>query len=146
VVAAAAPLRRRGNYRLILVIGRLPSFAFVCYCPHDGLRVEKREEVVPVPAIRVLPSELEAAAGRLQASADQVRSVVGTLCPAAPGIGAALGDPRLAERFQAAWSRWASQLGAIADDLTSAAARLQVAAGEYRATDRTAIPPGPPAR
>ena len=97
-------------------------------------------------AIRVLPSELEAAAGRLQASADQVRSVVGTLCPAAPGIEAALGDPGLAERFTAAWNRWASQLGAIADDLNSAAARLQVAAHDYRATDRAAVPPGPGAR
>ena len=97
-----------------------------------------------MPGIRVLPSELESAAGRLQASADQVRSVVGTLCPAAPGIEAALGDPRLAERFAATWARWASQLGAIADDLAGAAARLQAAAGEYRATDRAAVPPGAP--
>jgi uncharacterized protein YukE len=97
-----------------------------------------------MPGIRVVPSELEAAAGRLQASADQVRSVVGALCPAAPGIEAALGDPGLAERFAAMWARWASQLGAIADDLGTAAARLQVAAREYRATDRAALPPGRP--
>ena len=35
----------------------------------------------------VIPSELERAAGRLQASADQVRSVVGTLLPAVTGGG-----------------------------------------------------------
>jgi uncharacterized protein YukE len=93
-----------------------------------------------MPGIRVLPNELESAAGRLQASADQVRSVVGGLCPAAPGIEASLGDPGLAERFAAAWARWASQLGAIADDLAGAAARLQTAAAEYRATDRSAVP------
>ena len=40
----------------------------------------------------VVPSELERAAGRLQASADQVRSVVGTLLPAVGGVGAAVGD------------------------------------------------------
>ena len=93
-----------------------------------------------MPAIRVLPSELESAAGRLHASADQVRAVLGSLCPAAPGVAAALGDPGLAERFGAMWDRWASQLGALADDLTSAAVRLQVAAAEYRATDQAAIP------
>ena len=46
----------------------------------------------------VIPSELERAAGRLQASADQVRSVVGSLVPAVGGIGAALpytGGPAL---------------------------------------------------
>jgi uncharacterized protein YukE len=92
-------------------------------------------------AIQVVPSELERAAGRLQASADQVRSVVGSLLPAKGGVGAGLGDAALAERFQALWSRWASELGAIADDLTGAAGRLQAAAAEYRTTDRTAIPP-----
>jgi uncharacterized protein YukE len=89
----------------------------------------------------VVPSELERAAGRLQASADQVRSVVGSLVPATGGIGAALGDAALADRFQALWSRWASELGVIADDLTGAAVRLQAAAAEYRATDRSAVPP-----
>ena len=89
----------------------------------------------------VLPSELERAAGRLQASADQVRSVVGSLLPAAGGVGNGLGDAGLAERFQALWSRWASELGVIADDLAGAAGRLQAAAAEYRATDRSAIPP-----
>ena len=88
----------------------------------------------------VLPSELERAAGRLQASADQVRSVVGTLLPAAGGVGAGFGDAALAERFQVLWSRWASELGVLADDLTGAAARLQAAAAEYRTTDRAAIP------
>jgi hypothetical protein len=38
------------------------------------------------------------------------------------------------------WSRWASELGVIADDLAGAAGRLQAAAAEYRSTDRTAIP------
>jgi uncharacterized protein YukE len=89
----------------------------------------------------VLPSELERAAGRLQASADQVRSVVGTLLPAVGGVGAGFGDTALAERFQVLWSRWASELGVLADDLTGAAARLQAAAAEYRTTDRAAIPP-----
>jgi uncharacterized protein YukE len=89
----------------------------------------------------VLPSELERAAGRLQASADQVRSVVGTLLPAVGGVGAGFGDAALAERFQVLWSRWASELGVLADDLTGAAARLQAAAAQYRATDRAAIPP-----
>jgi len=91
----------------------------------------------------VVPSELERAAGRLQASADQVRSVVGSLVPAAADAGAGFGDAGLAERFQALWSRWASELGVIADDLTGAAGRLQAAAAEYRSTDRSAIPPPP---
>ena len=92
---------------------------------------------------QVIPSELERAAGRLQASADQVRSVVGSLIPATAGLGAAAGDAALAERFQAMWSRWASELGLIADDLAGAAGRLQAAAAEYRATDRAAVPPVP---
>jgi uncharacterized protein YukE len=91
----------------------------------------------------VVPSELERAAGRLQASADQVRSVVGSLIPATGGLGAAFGDAALAERFQSLWSRWASELGVIADDLAGAAGRLQAAAAEYRATDRGAVPPTP---
>jgi uncharacterized protein YukE len=86
----------------------------------------------------VVPSELERAAGRLQASADQVRSVVGSLLPTVGGLGAAVG---LADRFQALWSRWASELGVLADDLTGAAGRLQAAAAEYRTTDRSAVPP-----
>jgi uncharacterized protein YukE len=89
----------------------------------------------------VIPSELERAAGRLQASADQVRSVVGSLVPAVALGGAGLGDAGLADRFQALWSRWASELGVIADDLAGAAGRLQAAAAEYRSTDRVAIPP-----
>jgi len=89
----------------------------------------------------VIPSELERAAGRRQASADQVRSVVGSLVPAVGGIGAALGDAALADRFQVLWSRWASELGVLADDLTGAAGRLQAAAAEYRSTDRSAVPP-----
>jgi uncharacterized protein YukE len=97
-------------------------------------------EVVGMPMISVLPGELERAAGRLQASADQVRSVVGSLLPAAGGIDAGLGDPALAERFRAMWIRWASELGAIADDLAGAAGRLQAAAAEYRAADRAAVP------
>jgi WXG100 family type VII secretion target len=96
-----------------------------------------------VAAIRVVPTELERAAGRLQASADQVRSVVGTLVPTTGGITAGLGDAALAERFQAMWSRWASELGVIADDLAGAAGRLHAAAAEYRSTDRSAVPPGP---
>ena len=72
-----------------------------------------------MPMISVLPGELERAAGRLQASADQVRSVVGSLLPAAGGIDAGLGDPALAERFRAMWIRWASELGAIAEDRKS---------------------------
>jgi uncharacterized protein YukE len=97
--------------------------------------------------LMVLPSELERAAGRLQASADQVRSVVGTLLPAAGGAGAGFGDAALTERFQLLWSRWASELGVLADDLTGAAARLQAAAAEYRTTDRAAVPrPSLPAR
>ncbi|HEX2375284.1 MAG TPA: hypothetical protein VHO93_14995 [Actinomycetota bacterium] len=88
----------------------------------------------------VIPSELERAAGRLQASADQVRSVVGGLLPAVGGAGAALGDPALADRLQLLWTRWASELGVLADDLTGAAGRLQAAAAEYRSTDRSAIP------
>jgi hypothetical protein len=39
------------------------------------------------------------------------------------------------------WSRWASELGVIADDLAGAAGRLRAAATEYRATDRAAVPP-----
>jgi WXG100 family type VII secretion target len=93
--------------------------------------------------IRVVPSELERAAGRLQASADQVRSVVGSLVPVTGGVTAGLGDAALADRFQAMWSRWASELGAIADDLAGAAGRLQAAAAEYRATDHGAVPPTP---
>jgi hypothetical protein len=92
----------------------------------------------------VVPSELERAAGRLQASADQVRSVVGSLLPATAQGGAGLGDAGLADRFQAMWSRWASELGVIADDLTGAAVRLQAAAAEYRTTDHTAVPPASP--
>jgi WXG100 family type VII secretion target len=93
--------------------------------------------------IWVVPGELERAAGRLQASADQVRSVVGSLVPATGGLTAGLGDAALADRFQAMWSRWASELGVIADDLAGAAGRLQAAAAEYRATDQTAVPPPP---
>ena len=93
--------------------------------------------------LRVIPSELERAAGRLQASADQVRSVVGSLVPTTGGVAAGLGDAALAERFQAMWSRWASELGVIADDLAGAAGRLNAAAAEYRSTDRAAVPPTP---
>ena len=89
----------------------------------------------------VLPRELERAAGRLQASADQVRSVVGALLPAVGGVGPAVGDAALADRFHTLWSRWASELGVLADDLTGAAGRLQAAAAEYRSTDRSAVPP-----
>jgi uncharacterized protein YukE len=89
----------------------------------------------------VIPSELERAAGRLQASADQVRSVVGTLLPAVALGGAALGDAALFDQFHAVWMRWARELGTLADDLTGAASRLQAAAAEYRATDRSAVPP-----
>jgi uncharacterized protein YukE len=96
--------------------------------------------VIVVASIQVLPSELERAAGRLAASADQVRSVVGSLVPATGGVAAGLGDPALTERFQAMWVRWARELGVIADDLAGAAGRLQAAAAEYRTTDRTAIP------
>jgi hypothetical protein len=42
------------------------------------------------------------------------------------------------------WSRWASELRILADDLTGAAGRLQAAAAEYRSTDRSVVPP--PAR
>ena len=91
--------------------------------------------------LRVIPSELERAAGRLQASADQVRSVVGGLLPAVALGGAALGDAALFDRFHLMWSRWASELGVLADDLTGAAGRLQAAAAEYRTTDRSAVPP-----
>jgi uncharacterized protein YukE len=94
----------------------------------------------------VIPSELERAAGRLQASADQVRSVVGTLLPAVGGLGPALGDAALANHFHTLWSRWASELGVLADDLTGAASRLQAAAAAYRTTDRSAIPPTVQAR
>ena len=86
----------------------------------------------------VVPSELERAAGRLQASADAVRSVVGSLAPSVGGIGVGFGDAALTDRFQVLWSRWASELGVLADDLTGAASRLQAAAAQYRATDRTA--------
>jgi len=96
-----------------------------------------------VTLVQVLPSELERAAGRLAASADQVRSVVGSLVPAAGGVAGALGDPALTERFQVLWARWARELGVIADDLAGAAGRLQAAAAEYRTTDRTAVPPAP---
>jgi uncharacterized protein YukE len=99
------------------------------------------EGVSRMAVMVVIPSELERAAGRLQASADQVRSVVGSLLPATGGIGAGFGDAALAERFQVLWSRWASELGVIADDLAGAAGRLQAAAAEYRSTDRTAVPP-----
>jgi uncharacterized protein YukE len=92
----------------------------------------------------IFPSELERAAGRLQASADQVRSVVGSLLPAMGGVGGSLGDAALADRFQAMWSRWASELGVLADDLAGAAGRLQAAAAEYRTTDRSAVPPTSP--
>jgi uncharacterized protein YukE len=94
----------------------------------------------------VVPSELERAAGRLQASADQVRSVVGTLLPAVALGGAAVGDTALADRFHRLWSRWASELGVLADDLTGAAGRLQAAAAQYRSTDRSAVPPDLQAR
>ena len=89
----------------------------------------------------VIPSELERAAGRLQASADQVRSVVGTLLPTVGGVGSALADAALADRFHTLWNRWATELGILADDLTGAASRLQAAAAEYRSRDRSAIPP-----
>jgi uncharacterized protein YukE len=100
--------------------------------------------VIPLALVQVLPSGLERAAGRLAASADQVRSVVGSLVPVAGGVAGALGDPALTERFQALWARWARELGVIADDLAGAAGRLQAAAAEYRTTDRAAMPaPGP---
>jgi uncharacterized protein YukE len=92
----------------------------------------------------VIPSELERAAGRLQASADQVRSVVGGLLPAVALGGGALGDAALFDGFHTMWSRWAAELGVLADDLTGAATRLQAAAAEYRSTDQGAVPP--PAR
>ena len=44
------------------------------------------------------------------------------------------------------WSRWATELGTLADDLTGAAGRLQAAAAEYRSTDHTAVPPPTNAR
>jgi uncharacterized protein YukE len=99
--------------------------------------------VFRVALVQVLPGELERAAGRLAASADQVRSVVGSLAPAAGGVAAGVGDAALAERFQAMWARWARELGVLADDLSGAAGRLQAAAAEYRATDRQAVPPAP---
>jgi uncharacterized protein YukE len=99
--------------------------------------------VIGVALVQVLPGELERAAGRLAASADQVRSVVGSLVPAAGGIANGAGDAALAERFQAMWARWARELGVIADDLAGAAGRLRAAAAEYRSTDRAAIPSGP---
>ena len=89
----------------------------------------------------VIPSELERAAGRLQASADQVRSVAGGLLPAVALGGAALGDAALFDRFHTMWTRWATELGVLADDLTGAAGRLQAAAAEYRTTDQAAVPP-----
>jgi uncharacterized protein YukE len=113
-------------------------FASISYDP--GRDVTLRRGVILVASIQVLPSELERAAGRLAASADQVRSVVGSLVPATGGVAAGLGDPALTERFQAMWVRWARELGVIADDLAGAAGRLQAAAAEYRTTDRTAIP------
>jgi uncharacterized protein YukE len=113
-------------------------FASISYDP--GRDVALRRGVIVVASIQVLPSELERAAGRLAASADQVRSVVGSLVPATGGVAAGLGDPALTERFQAMWVRWARELGVIADDLAGAAGRLQAAAAEYRTTDRTAIP------
>jgi hypothetical protein len=57
-----------------------------------------------------------------------------------------LGDAALADRFQTLWSRWASELGVLADDLAGAAGHLQAAAAEYRATDRSAVPPAIRAR
>ena len=93
----------------------------------------------------VIPSELERAAGRLHASADQVRSVVGGLLPAVALDGAALGDTGLFDRFHTMWTRWAAELGILADDLTGAASRLQAAA-EYRSTDQLAVPPPSHAR
>jgi uncharacterized protein YukE len=98
--------------------------------------------VTTLALVQVLPSELERAAGRLAASADQVRSVVGSLVPAAGGVAGGLGDPALTERFQVLWARWARELGVIADDLAGAAGRLRAAADEYRTTDRAAMPPG----
>ncbi|HEV3498260.1 MAG TPA: WXG100 family type VII secretion target [Actinomycetes bacterium] len=89
----------------------------------------------------VIPSELERAAGRLQASADQVRSVVGGLLPTVALGGAALGDAALFDSFHTMWTRWATELGGLADDLTGAATRLQAAAAEYRSTDHAAVPP-----
>ena len=89
----------------------------------------------------VIPSELERAAGRLQASADQVRSVVGGLLPTVALGGAALGDAALFDSFHTMWTRWAAELGGLADDLTGAATRLQAAAAEYRSTDQGAVPP-----
>ena len=62
----------------------------------------------------VIPSELERAAGRLHASADQVRSVVGGLLPAVALGGAALGDTALFDRFHTIWTRWAAELGILA--------------------------------
>jgi uncharacterized protein YukE len=91
----------------------------------------------------VIPSELERAAGRLQASAEQVRSVVGGLLPTVALGGAALGDAALFDSFHTMWSRWATELGGLADDLTGAATRLQAAAAEYRSTDHRAVPPPP---
>jgi hypothetical protein len=94
----------------------------------------------------VIPSELERAAGRLHASADQVRSVAGGLLPAVALGGAALGDAALFDRFHTLWARCATELGALADDLTGAASRLQAAAAEYRSTDQLAVPPPSHAR
>ena len=79
----------------------------------------------------VIPSELERAAGRLHASA--------------PG-GAALGDTARFDRVHTLWTRWAAELGLLADDLTGAASRLQAAAAEYRSTDQLAVPPPSHAR
>jgi hypothetical protein len=44
------------------------------------------------------------------------------------------------------WTRWAAELGILADDLTGAASRLQAAAAEYRSTDQLAVPPPSHAR
>jgi uncharacterized protein YukE len=119
----------------------LLSFTLIYY--HPNADEVFRGGVMLVALVQVLPSELERAAGRLAASADQVRSVVGSLVPATGGVAGALGDPALTERFQAMWARWARELGVIADDLAGAAGRLQAAAAEYRTTDRAAMPSGP---
>jgi uncharacterized protein YukE len=119
----------------------LHVFAFMMY--RSPVVVTLLRGVIAVALVEVLPGELERAAGRLAASAEQVRSVVGSLVPAAGGVAGGLGDPALAERFQALWVRWARELGVIADDLSGAAGRLQAAAAEYRTTDRNVIPPAP---
>jgi hypothetical protein len=94
----------------------------------------------------VIPSELERAAGRLQASADQVRSVVGRLLPAVALGGAALGDAALFDRFHTMWT--AGPASSVSSPTTSPApaGRLQAAAAEYRSTDHAAVPPPTHAR